>query len=117
MKFPKFSNKDWFNGAVIVCIGVTLFVLLSNISSVIAVLGRFIGFFRPVILGVIIAYIVSPLAKLFFYHLLARRPLPQFTSLTADRSELRSLRVNREGMNCLCMYLPLPVCERFTSSM
>ena len=41
-----------------------------------------------------------------FYHLIARRPLPQFTSLTLDRSELRSLRVNREGMNCLRMYLP-----------
>ena len=36
----------------------------------------------------------------------ARRPLSQFTSLTLDWSELRSLRVNREGMNCLRMYLP-----------
>ena len=52
-----------------------------------------------------------------FIILIARRPLPQFISSTVDRSELRSLRVNREGMNCLCMYLPLPVCERFTSSM
>ena len=67
MKFPKFSNKDWSGWAVIVCIGVTLFVLLSNISSVIAILARIIGYFRPVILGVIIAYIISPLAKLFFY--------------------------------------------------
>ena len=38
--------------------------------------------------------------------LIARRPLPQFTSSTVDRSELRFLRVNREGMNCLRMYLP-----------
>ncbi len=72
MKFPKFSNKDWFGWAVIVCIGVTLFVLLSNISSVIAILARIIGYFRPVILGVIIAYIVSPLTKLFFYRLFKR---------------------------------------------
>ena len=72
MKLPKFSDKDWFNVAVIVCIGVTLFVLLSNISSVIAVLARFIGFFRPVILGVVIAYIISPLAKLFFYRVFRR---------------------------------------------
>ena len=72
MKLPKFTDKDWFNVAVIVCIGVTLFVLLSNISSVIAVLARFIGFFRPVILGVIIAYIISPLAKLFFYRVFRR---------------------------------------------
>ena len=72
MKLPKFTDKDWFNVAVIVCIGVTLFVLLSNISSVIAVLARFIGFFRPVILGVIIAYIISPLAKMFFYRVFRR---------------------------------------------
>ena len=42
----------------------------------------------------------------YVYHLIARRPLPQFTSSTADRSELKFLRVNREGMNCLRMYLP-----------
>lgn len=67
MKLPNFSNKDWLGAAGVVCIGVTLFVLLNNISSVSAVLARVIGYFRPVILGVIIAYIISPLAKLFFY--------------------------------------------------
>ena len=59
MKLPKFTDKDWFNVAVIVCIGI-------------AVLARFIGFFRPVILGVIIAYIISPLAKMFFYRVFRR---------------------------------------------
>ena len=72
MKLPKFSDKDWLNIAGIVCIGVTLFVVLSNISSVMAVLARIVGYFRPVILGVIIAYIISPLAKLFFYRVLKR---------------------------------------------
>ena len=50
--------------------------------------------------------VIEELNQLSFYHLIARRPLPQFTSSTADRSELRFLRVNREGMNCLRMYLP-----------
>ena len=53
-----------------------------------------------------LAYIDGDSIPELVYHLIARRPLPQFTSLTVDRSELRSLRVNREGMNCLCMYLP-----------
>ena len=48
----------------------------------------------------------TSLSRPSIYHLLARRPLPQFISSTVDRSELRSLRVNREGMNCLRMYLP-----------
>ena len=59
-------------GIMIIPIGVTLFELLSNISSVFAVLARFIGFFKPVIMGVVIAYIVSPLAKLFFYRVFRR---------------------------------------------
>ena len=50
--------------------------------------------------------VIEELNQLSFYHLIARRPLPQLTSSTADRSELRFLRVNREGMNCLRMYLP-----------
>ena len=59
MKLPEFSDKDWFAAGVIVCIGVTLFVVLNNISSVIAALARFVGYFRPVILGGIIAYFWS----------------------------------------------------------
>ena len=58
-----------------------------------AMMGEYIIYYRGKIIGGI-------------YHLIARRPLPQFTSSTVDRSELRSLRVNREGMNCLRMYLP-----------
>ena len=42
MKLPKFSDKDWLNIAGIVCVGVTLFVVLSNISSVMAVLARIV---------------------------------------------------------------------------
>ena len=72
MKLPEFSDKDWFAAGAIVCIGVTLFVVLNNISSVIAALARFVGYFRPVILGIIIAYIISPLAKLFFYRVFRR---------------------------------------------
>ena len=102
MKFPKCSNKDWFGWAVIVCIGVTLFVLLSNISSVIAILARIIGYFRPVILGVIIAYIVSPLAKMFFYRVFRRirhRNLRWYLSVVTSQP-VTSISVNLTTTSC-----------------
>ena len=102
MKFPKFSNKDWFGWAVIVCIGVTLFALLSNISSVIAVLAKVIGYFRPVILGVIIAYIISPLAKLFFYRAfrrIKRRNLRWYLSVVTSQP-VTSISVNLTTTSC-----------------
>ena len=70
MKFSNIKDKKWFNGAVIVCIGVAFFVFLTNFSSVMAAVRKILGHFRPVILGVIIAYVISPLAKLFFYRVL-----------------------------------------------
>ena len=70
MKFSNIKEKKWFNGAVIVCIGVAFFVFLMNFGKVMEVIGTILGHFRPVILGVIIAYVISPLAKLFFYRVL-----------------------------------------------
>ncbi len=67
MIFKKFSEKKWYNGAVIVCIGVVLYVMLTHLDIVLSVLRRFIGYFKPIILGAVIAYIMSPLANFFYY--------------------------------------------------
>ena len=60
MKLPKLSEKKWYNGAVIACIGVAFFILLWNLSTVLATLHKVLGYFKPVILGVVIAYIINP---------------------------------------------------------
>ena len=72
MKLPKLSEHKWYNGAVIVCIGVAFFVLLWNFGTVLATLRTFLGYFRPVILGAVIAYIMNPLAKIFHYRVFRR---------------------------------------------
>ena len=69
MKLKKLSEKKWYTGAVIACIGVAFYVLLTNLGSVLSAIGAFIGNFRAVILGVVFAYIINPLAKLFYYRL------------------------------------------------
>jgi predicted PurR-regulated permease PerM len=68
----KLSEKKWFNGAVIACIGVAFYVILTHIGVCLKALGTFIGFFKPVLLGMVFAYVMSPLAK-FFYHRVFRK--------------------------------------------
>ena len=63
MKFKEIKNKKWFNGMLIACTAVTLFVVLSNIVKVLHVIGAAISFFMPLIFGAIIAYMINPLAK------------------------------------------------------
>lgn len=70
--FKNLSEKKWYNGAVVVCIGVAFYVLLTNFGTVLSMLGKFIGYFKPVILGGVIAYIINPLAKAFYYRLLKK---------------------------------------------
>ncbi len=63
MKFSKIKEKKWFNGMLIACTAVILYVLLSNIGTVLDTVGAVISFFTPLILGAIIAYMINPLAK------------------------------------------------------
>ena len=61
----RFKDRPWYPLAVAISIGVMLYVLLINLGPVTRSLGHFVGFFRPVIIGVVIAYLVNPLAKLY----------------------------------------------------
>ena len=61
----KYNDKSWYPMAVAISIGVVLYVLLTNIRPVLHGIWHFIGFFEPVIVGVVIAYLVNPLAKFY----------------------------------------------------
>ena len=72
MKPNKLKEKSWYNGAVVACIGVAFYVLLTNLSTVFSYVGSFLGSFNPIILGMIFAYLLNPLAR-FYYNRLFRR--------------------------------------------
>ena len=72
MKFKKLSQKQWYNGAVIACIGVAFYVLLTNFSTVMSAVSGFLGNFKVIILGIVFAYILNPLANLFSNKLLKK---------------------------------------------
>ena len=65
MKPNKLSEKKWFNGAVIACIGVAFYVFLANLTTVISSVGYFLSSFNSILLGVIFAYFLNPLARFF----------------------------------------------------
>ena len=72
----KYKDKPWYPMAVAGAICVTLYVLLTNLRPVIRSVLHFIDFFRPVIIGVVIAYLVNPLSK-FYEKLLFRKNGPE----------------------------------------
>ena len=65
MRKNRLSEKSWYNGAVIACIAVAFYALLTNLGTVIHALGFFLGSFNSIILGVVFAYFLNPLAKFF----------------------------------------------------
>ena len=48
MKWKKLSEEKWYNGAVVACIGVAFYVLLTNFGAVLSGLGGFLGNFKAV---------------------------------------------------------------------
>ena len=61
----KLKEKPWYSNVIVICIGILFYVILINIPSIIEGIKTFVGFFEPVIVGCIIAYIVNPLSNLF----------------------------------------------------
>ncbi|MCR5420430.1 MAG: AI-2E family transporter [Lachnospiraceae bacterium] len=65
MRKRSIKDAPWYPMAVALCIAVVFYIILSHIGSVLMGIGTFIRFFRPVIFGCILAYIINPLSKLF----------------------------------------------------
>ena len=57
-------KKKWVSYTIATCSAVVLYMLLSNFSTIIDGINSFFSFLRPVILGVVIAYIFNPVAVL-----------------------------------------------------
>ena len=65
-------NKRWVSLTIAICIGVVLFLFLSNMPTVFDYIGRFLHFFRPVMLGVVFAYLLNPLVRLLEFRILKK---------------------------------------------
>ena len=59
----KWTKKKWVSYTIATCSAVVLYMILSNLSSISAGLGSVYSFFKPVVMGLIIAYIFNPVSK------------------------------------------------------
>ena len=75
MRFSKLAEKKWYTGAVIACIAVAFFVLLTNLGAALSAVGTFLRNFRVVFLAFIFAYILNPFAEFFYYKLFPKMKL------------------------------------------
>ena len=64
MDKKRLRDREWYPTAAAICVGVVLYILLSRFQGIWGGVKTFVGFFKPVILGCVIAYIVNPLARL-----------------------------------------------------
>ena len=58
------NPKNWLPHAAALSLAVVIYVVLTNFSSVWSGVRTFFGYFSPIILGCVIAYLVNPLAKM-----------------------------------------------------
>ncbi|MBE5843507.1 MAG: AI-2E family transporter [Butyrivibrio sp.] len=73
MKFNKnWFNRNWFPYTVATCSAVILYLLLSHINILFDALGVLFKYFTPVITGIIIAYLLSPLVGFYEKELFKR---------------------------------------------
>lgn len=64
MKHRKISEQSWYPYAVAGCVGVLFYVLLEHMSNIWDAVAKIGGYFLPVFLGCVLAYVMNPLAKL-----------------------------------------------------
>ena len=88
MKWKRdWENKKWVPLTIAICIGVVLFLFLSNMPTVFGYIGRFLNFFRPAFLGLVFAYVLDPLMRLFEFHVFKSKFRPRtrhFVSLACS---------------------------------
>ena len=70
MESEKIRSRKWYPYAVASCIAVAFYVLLTHLDAVGGAIGTFIGYFKAVILGCVLAYLMNPLARWYQGHAL-----------------------------------------------
>ncbi len=58
-------DKKWYPGTVTACVAVTLYVVLTHLAPVLGAVRTFLGYFGPLFLGSVLAYLMNPLAMLY----------------------------------------------------
>ena len=63
-KWEKLMEKRWLSNTFTVCAGIVFYMILSHIQAVAGVVGGAFRIIQPIIVGIVIAYLIDPIAKL-----------------------------------------------------
>lgn len=61
----KWLKKKWVSYTIATCSAVVLMMILMHIGDIFTGLGNFFAFLKPIILAIVIAYVINPLADFF----------------------------------------------------
>ena len=61
----KWFKRKWVSYTIATCSAVILFMILSNLDGIFSGFSSLYGFIRPIVTGIVIAYVFNPVAKLF----------------------------------------------------
>ena len=61
----KIRDSKWYPYAIAACVAVAFYVFLIKLGVIWSALSTFIGYFKTVIFGCVLAYIMNPLAKVY----------------------------------------------------
>lgn len=61
----KWFKRKWVSYTIATCSAVILFMILSNLEGIFSGFSSLYGFIRPIVTGIVIAYVFNPVAKLF----------------------------------------------------
>ena len=66
MKFNNnFFKQKWVSYSIATCTAVLLYMVLSHFGSIFSGISKIMGFVRPVISAIIVAYVLNPFANVF----------------------------------------------------
>ena len=73
MRFDKnWLDKRWVAYTIAACAAVVLYLLLSHLGTIGGGLKAFVGILKPVLYGIVIAYVMEPLVKIFQKYVFGR---------------------------------------------
>ncbi len=65
MEPEKLRDKKWYPHTVAACVAVLLYVILTHLDRIGGAARTFVGYFTPLALGCVLAYLMNPLAELY----------------------------------------------------
>lgn len=74
MNWKEWLETKWGANTFAICAGVFLWVILNHLPAICRALATFIGFFEPVIYGMILAYIMDFPVRFFEHRILGKMP-------------------------------------------